>query len=218
MNKLQLLHGPAVNNSRNKLNSIREKFDADNVVVFDERSETQEIVGSLMTQSIFVGEKLFILENPSEDLNLPLITSDLVLVIWFDHTVTEKKPIMDWAKKLKAEILFFPEDREVSVFPFLDYLANEDQKAFLEIKKLKNGGFDIFYFLTMTFYLLRNLVNTPKKAPQFVRQKLDKQRKNFDLQKITKLYEEMLELDFKLKSGLLDQNQAEFLLVNKFID
>ncbi len=218
MNKLQLLHGPAVNNSRHKLNSIREKFDADNVVVFDERSETQEIVGSLMTQSIFVGEKLFILENPSEDLNLPLITSDLVLVIWFDHTVTEKKPIMDWAKKLKAEILFFPEDREVSVFPFLDYLANEDQKAFLEIKKLKNGGFDIFYFLTMTFYLLRNLVNTPKKAPQFVRQKLDKQRKNFDLQKITKLYEEMLELDFKLKSGLLDQNQAEFLLVNKFID
>lgn len=217
MNRLLLLHGPAVNNSRTKLNSLRKEFDASNVVVFDEGSGTQEIVGSLMTESIFAGEKLFILENPPEDfINYP--ESPNTLILWFDHELSEKKPVLEWFKKTKEEILFFPEAREVSVFPFLDYLSNGDKKAFLEIKKLKNGGFDIFYLITMTFYLLRNLVSTPKNAPLFVKQKILKQRKNFNLEKLKKLYKEILEIDFKLKSGLLDQNQAEFLLVNQFTD
>lgn len=215
MNKLLLLHGPAVNNSRVKLFALRQKFDTNNVIIFDEGAKIDEILGNLNTFSLFPEEKIFILENPSEDfINYPQISNTIIL--WFDHTVTEKKPIMGWVKNVKGEVLFFPESKEISVFPLLDYLANKDQKAFLEIQKLKNGGFDIFYFLTMTFYLLRNLVFTPKNAPTFVRQKLEKQKKNFDLQQITKLYKEMLDLDFKLKSGLLEQKQAEFLLVNKF--
>ena len=123
---------------------------------------------------------------------------------------------MEWVKKEKGEVLFFPEAREVSVFPLLDYLANKDNKAFLEIKKLKNAGYDIFYFITMTFYLLRNLVATPKTAQQFVKDKLIRQRKNFSLERLTNLYKEILEIDFKIKSGLLEKDQAEFLLVNKF--
>lgn len=215
MNKLLLLHGPAVNNSRVKLSALRQKFDTNNVIIFDEGAKIDEILGNLNTFSLFPEEKIFILENPSEDfINYPQISNTIIL--WFDHTVTEKKPIMEWVKNVKGEVLFFPESKEISVFPLLDYLANKDQKAFLEIQKLKNGGFDIFYFLTMTFYLLRNLVFTPKNAPTFVRQKLDKQRSNFDLEKIKRLYKEILEIDFKLKSGLLEQKQAEFLLVNKF--
>ena len=123
---------------------------------------------------------------------------------------------MEWVKK-NGQILFFPEGKEVSVFPLLDHLANGDKKAFLEIKKLKNGGFDIFYIITMVFYLLRNLVSTPKTAPQFVKDKLVRQRKNFSLERLTNLYKEILEIDFKIKSGLLEKDQAEFLLVNKFI-
>lgn len=219
MSKLLLLHGPSVNNSRTKLSVLRQKFATNNVVVFDEGSKIDEILGSLSTSSLFPEEKIFILENPLEDfINYPLISTPYTLVLWFDHTILEKKPIMQWVKNTKGEVLFFPESKEVSVFPLLDYLANKDQKGFLEIQKLKKGGFDIFYFITMTFYLLRNLLVTPKNAPNFVKQKLEKQRKNFDLKKITKLYNEILELDFKLKSGLLDQNQAEFLLVNKFSD
>ncbi len=217
---LALLHGPAINNSRSKLSAFKQKFDTNNVVVFESNSPISEVLGSLMTTSLLPEEKLFILENPSEDFifESSVFSLQSSVIFWFDHTVGEKKPIMEWVKKTKGEILFFPESKEVSVFPFLDYLASRDEKAFLEIKKLKNGNFDIFYFLSMIFYLLRNLVVTPKTAPQFVRQKLERQRKNFDLQKITKLYQEILDLDFKLKSGLLEKEQAEFLLVNKFID
>lgn len=215
--KVVLLHGPATNSSRKRLIEIKQKFDQNNIVVFEERSNIDQIIGNLITTSLFPDEKLFILENPQEDFTCTLYPVPYTLVFWFDHTITEKKPIMEWVKKSKGEILFFPESREVSVFLFLDYLAAKDMKAFLEIKKLKQGNFDVFYLITMTFYLLRNLVVTPKNAPEFVRQKLEKQRRNFDLEKIPKLYKEILDLDFKLKSGLLDQSQAEFLLVNKFI-
>ena len=116
------------------------------------------------------------------------------------------------------EVMFFPEGKEVSIFPFLDLLAAKDKKAFLELQKLKDGGFDIYYFLTMTFYLLRNLVATPKRAPDFVRTKLQRQRKNFTEAKITQLYKDLLEIDFKIKSGLMEIPQAEFLLINRFLE
>lgn len=221
-----LLHGPAVNNSRIKLSALKQKFPTNNVVIFDEGSKIDEILGSLITQSIFEEERLVILENPPDDFSpdLSLLTSHLSLVLWFDHQVHEKKPLMEWIKK-NGQVMFFPEVKEVSIFPLLDYLANKDEqssiaykKAFLELKKLKKEGFDIFYFITMTFYLLRNLVVTPKTAPPFVKSKLEKQRKNFNLEKIKTLYKDVLEIEFKLKKGLLDIKQAEFLLISKFIN
>lgn len=208
--KLLLLHGSAKTASRKKLIEIKQKFDANNVVVFEEGSDVQTILGSLATPSLFSQQQLIILENPPEDLTFDSFDSydSLTLVLWFDHEVNQKK--------LKGEVLFFPEAKEVSVFPFLDYLANNDKKAFLELNKLKEAGFDMQYFITMVFYLLRNLVATPKSAPAFVKDKLQRQRKNFTQEKVTSLYKDILEIDFKIKSGLLEKPQAEFSLVNLF--
>jgi len=181
------------------------------VVVFEEGADMQTALGSLATPLLFSKPQLVILENPPEDfvLDSSLITDHSSLILWFDHEVNQKN--------LKGEVLFFPEAKEVSVFPFLDYLAAGDKKAFLEVDKLKKAGYDVQYFITMVFYLLRNLVTTPKGAKPFVREKLKRQRKNFNLEGITKLYQDILEIDFKIKSGLLEKSQAEFLLVNKFI-
>lgn len=205
-----LLHGPAIKASRIKLQELRKKFKQDSVVVYEEGTDLQTIKTALSSQSLFAGEQLIILENPPEDFftcNLSSVTCNLAL--WFDHEVDIKK----WPG---FEVLFFPEAKEVSVFPFLDLLAGKDVKAFLELQKLKNAGFDIYYILTMVFYLLRSLAVTPKNAPDFVKRKLEKQRINFSNQKIKELYKEMLEIDFKIKSGLLEKPQAEFLLINKF--
>lgn len=223
--KLQLLHGPAESTSRKKLIDLKQKFDSNSVRVFEEGFPIDEIIGSLNTTSLFPEEKLFILENPDENfIGYPQHTNPsgqnsnpYTLILWFDHELSPKKPLLEWVKKEKGEVLFFPEAREISVFPFLDLLAGGDNKAFLEINKLKNAGFDIFYFLTMTFYLLRNLTVTPLSAPQFVKEKLIRQRRNFPPEKIKKLYKDILEMEFKLKSGLLESKQAEFILVNEFI-
>lgn len=139
-----------------------------------------------------------------------LITHHSSLILWFDYEVDTKK----WPR---FEPLFFPEAKEVSVFPFLDFLVAKDQKAFLEMEKLKTAGFDIHYCLTMVFYLLRNLIVTPKNAPDFVKKKLIRQRAEFDREKITRLYKDILEIDFKMKSGFLEKPQAEFLLINRFL-
>lgn len=247
---LLLLHGPAINNSRLRLTAVRQKFDANNVVVYEAGVDIQEITGTLLTMPLLTEQRLIILENPQEDFRLPTTNPSSLgtgyqlptaLVLWFDHEVGDKKPIMEWVKKNKGQVFYFPESKEISVFPFLDYLANKDKKAFLEMQKLKEAavpagrqGFDIHYQLTMVFYLLRSLVATPANAPDFVRKKLAKQRARFSLEDIESLYnatryktrndviasyyKDMLEIEFKLKSGLLEKSQAEFLLVNKFIE
>lgn len=216
--KALLLHGPGIKASRIKLQELRSKFHPDNVVVFEEGAASMDIADNLVSTSLFSDERLVILENPPEDFvlatNYELPTT---LLLWFDHEIGEKKEVMKWIKENKGESLFFPESKEISIFPFLDLLAQGNMKAFLEMKKLKDARYDIFYFNTMTLYLLRNLVATPKTALPFVKEKLKKQRIRFNQQNLTNLYKNILELDFKLKSGLIESQQAEFLLVNQFL-
>lgn len=213
--KLLLLHGPASNNSRAKLTSVKNQYQPSNVMIFESSSDTQVILGSLMTGSLLGEDQLFILENPSEDfVNYPMLPESCSLVLWFDHDVSGKKPIIDWVKKSKGEIIQFAENREV-IFPFLDYLAAKDKKAYLELQK---SDFDVHYITTMVYYLLRNLAATPKNAHPYVAQKLAVQRKNFTKNRLISLYKEIFSLDFRLKSGLLEENQAKFLLVEKFLN
>lgn len=211
-----LLHGPAKIASRKKLVDLKQKFDPNNVVVFEEGIDLQVMLGTLSTPSLLAQEQLIILENPSEDFtNYPLPTTHYQLILWFDHQVNHKKPIMEYFKK-HGPILFFPEQKEVPVFPFLDSLALGDKKAYLKLQKLKDEGYDVFYFITMTYYLLRSLVVSPKNTPKFVLEKLQRQRRNFSIAKIIKLYQSILEIEFRIKSGLLERDHAEFLLINLF--
>lgn len=206
-----LLHGPAIKASRIKLVELRNKFQPENVLVFEKDEDADVILTNLHSLSLFGEERLVIIENPPEGFaNYTLNAIPCTLIMWFDHEIDVNR----WPG---FEVLLFPESKEISVFPFLDYLAAKDKKAFLEIDKLKKGGFEIQYFITMVFYLLRNLLVTPKNAPGFVKDKLQRQRKNFSKEDLIKLYKNILELDFKIKSGLLEKDQAEFLLINHFL-
>ena len=220
--KLLLLHGAGIASSRKKLTDFKKDFDVNDVTVLGEGASVEDIKNNLVSTPLFSTNRLLILENPPEDF-IPYtlyptseggVSSPHTLILWFDHEISEKK--LSEVKNLKGEILFFPESKEVSVFSFLDFLSEGSQKAFLEQNRLKNAGFDIFYFITMVFYLLRNLTFTPKNAPAFVANKLQKQRKRFNEDDIKKMYRRIIEIEFKLKSGLLDTKQAEFLLVNSF--
>lgn len=213
MKKLLLLHGAGIVSSRKKLTELKRGFDQNNVVVFGAGSDFEDIKNNLVATPLFFNERLVILENPPKDfvLDLSVTTNNLSLVIWFDHEV-------DTIKYHGFEVLYFPESKEVSVFPFLDYLATGNKRAFLELDKLKNAGFDVFYFITMIFYLLRSMVTIPKNVPTFVRTKLQKQQARFEMEDLKKLYEAILEIEFKLKSGLSEKDQAEFLLLNRFIE
>lgn len=221
--KLLLLHGVGITSSRKKLLEIKKKFDSGSVMVFEKGSYYGEILAYLQTVSMFDENRLVVVENPQDDFildsrpalpagRLLTLDSNATLAIWFDH---ELKKLPDKVNGL--EILFFPEAKEISVFPFLDMLANKNPKAYLELEKLKKGGFEIQYIITMVFYLLRSLAVTPKNAPEFVKRKLARQRENFPKEKIKDLYKFVIETDFKIKKGLMETDQAEFLLVNRFL-
>ncbi|MBI3109669.1 hypothetical protein HYZ06_01370 [Candidatus Daviesbacteria bacterium] len=208
--KAVLLHGPAIDASRKKLSEIKDKFEPENIMVFEKGAEPAEILTSLRSQSLFDGDRLIILENPSEGFNnYTLHPNPLTLVLWFDHEID--------TKNFKGDVLFFPEAKEVSVFPFLDLLGQRDKRAFLALDKLKRAGYDSQYLITMILYLLRNLVAKPKGVKDFVKNKNAKMRINFAPDQLVNLYKSVLETDFKIKSGLLDEPQAEFLLVNSFL-
>lgn len=217
--KLQLLHGPGLISSRSKLQLIKRQFNPSNVVVFGPEANLQEVLGMLVTPSLFADPGLIILENPPENLTLgsSFIIYPSSLVLWFDREISSKSPVLESIKKYNGEVLFFDASKETSVFPFLDNLAYKDQRAFLELHKLKAAGFDVFYILTMVFYLLRSLIFIAENAPEFVKKKLAKQRMNFELVDISNLYEDILEIEFKLKKGLLDTPEAEFLIAGKFV-
>ncbi len=215
--KLLLLHGPANAASREYLINLKKKFDQNNVVVFESSSNFSDVLGNLMTTPLFSEERLIVWENPQEDFSdYPLNPIPYTLILWFDHEI-KNKSLLDWVKKNGGQISFFPESKEISVFPFLDLLANGDKRAYLEMDKLKKGNFDVHYAITMVYYLLRSLSVTPKTAPDFVKKKLSRQRERFNLEKIKNLYKSIIELEFKIKSGLLEKDQSEFLLVNKFL-
>lgn len=215
--KVVALHGPAISASRKKLTEIKQKFDTNDVVTFEKGSEISDILASLQTVSMFEENRLVVLENPPEDFTFESLTNydSLNLVIWYDHEI---KNIPKSAEVLSAQILFFPETREISVFPFLDKLGMKEKQAFVEMNKLKQAGYDTQYLITMIFYLLRNLVATPKTSKDFVRNKNERMRRNFSPEELINLYKFVLETDFKMKNGLIETSQAEFLIINRFID
>ncbi len=203
-----LLHGPAINASRKKLTEIRQKFNSNNIVIFEKGSSVSDILAYLQTVSMFTEERLIIVENPGENF---VFGPDINLVLWFDKEIDTKK----WPD---AQVLFFLEEKEASIFPLLDQLGNRDIKAYLELEKRnQTSPNDTQYILTMVYYLLRSLVVTPKAAHDFVKQKNARMRKNFSEQELINLYKFILDLDFKIKFGLIETSHAEFLLVNEFI-
>lgn len=214
--RLLLLHGSAEHISRQKLSEIKRQFDNGNIQVVDSFSSVKDVMGALMSLPLISEKRLVILEEPTEDIRMDQIadSDDLTLVVWFGKELAEKSSVLKFVKEKKGEILYFPPEKETSVFPFLDMLGNKDKRAFVELKKLKKNGSDTQYLITMILYLLRSLAVPNKKAPSFVQQKTQKQRQNFP--NLSQMYKFVLETDFKLKSGLLEKPQAEFDLVNKF--
>lgn len=215
--KLLLLHGAGISSSRKKLSDLKKEFDPNNIVVFTQENSLEEINNNLAATPLFSTESLVVLENPPEDLtSYTLYPNPCTLIFWFDHEISDQKPIISYVKENRGEFFYFPESREISVFPFLDYLGNRDTRAFLELDKLKRGGFDIQYIITMVFYLLRNLEYTPKDAKDFIKKKNLKLRSNFSSEQLLRIYKSILEIDFQIKKGFLETEQAQFLLVNLF--
>lgn len=214
---LVLLHGPANVASRSYLANFKTKFVSVDIVVFEKGANVEDIKTSLQSISFLSAERLIVIENPSESFSIEgLVDSSVTAIIWFDHEIKKEKQILQYIQE-NGEVVYFSESKEVTVFSFLDLLGAKNNKAFVELQRLKKAGFDTVYLITMILYLLRSLSVEKGNAPRFVQEKIERQKKNFSQAEIIRLYEQVLCLDYKVKTGEIEKDQAEFSLVSEFM-
>lgn len=217
--KVVLLHGPATAVSRKHLSNLKSKYLIDDIEHFEKGSNLDSLKSRLTTISFLSTNRLLILENLPETISFEEyeVSDDVTLVFWFDHEISVTKAVFKFVSKHKGQVLLFPEGKETSVFPFLDLLGAKSSRAFTQMDKLKQAGFDIQYLITMMIFFLRKMVLPSKNVPVFVQEKLLQQKANFPEQRIRELYRHILNIDYKIKSGEIEKVQAEFLIVNEFL-
>lgn len=215
MTKILLLHGSAQALLRKRISEIKNGFDSLEVMEISGKVSLDEIILNLSTNLLFSEKRLIILDSQIDEFNLEKIPEDpnLSLVFKFDRQLTSTNKFIKQAAQKGAQIILFNEEKEQSIFPFLDLLAEKNPKAFKYLSKLTND-YGSQYIFTMVFFLLRRLVVSPKNTPPFVQNKLNSQRKNFPKERISMLYKQIIGLDFKLKTGLLDEKNALTLMCN----
>lgn len=216
---LIILHGNGLTGQINKLQDIKSRFDPLNIVeISGKESDFEKAVVNLSTSSLFSQERLVILEDFEESLDISKLPSepDLTIVVRFPKALHASSKLLKSASSLNSQIILVTETDENTIFPFLDKLSEKRPQALLELDPLLEqfGG---QYVLTMVFYMFRRLIQKPKKLPEFILRKLELQRRNFDPKKIKALYHFALETDFKMKNGLIEEKLGLTLILNRIL-
>lgn len=212
--KLILISGSAQDAIIKKITQVKKDFDPLAVTEISEK-ETFD----LFNQSLFSDKRLVVLDSPNlktVEQALNQKDANLWVLIKFLKPLEKTSPILKIVLEAKGEVLNFDESKEISIFPLLDMLGNLNQKAYLELEK-NYQQFGGQYILTMLAYLLRRMVQTPKTGSDFMRQKIESQKKNFTLEKIQSLYLKLIATDFRIKQGLIEEKLAISLLVQSFL-
>lgn len=212
--KLILLHGSQQVAVANKLTEIKKKFDSLSVTEIPDSFNPQVSTGSLFSQN-----RLVILENPDlKSVEKALNESDpnLTIVLKFSKSLEKSSPIFKKLSDAKVEIFVFNDIEQNTIFPFLDMLGSKNKSSLKEFEKNYNE-FAAQYLLTMLAYFLRRMIQKPKSTSSFMLQKLESQKKNFPKDDIRLLYKEIIETDFKIKQGQIDEKLGMTILINKII-
>lgn len=212
--KLILIRGNSEDAILRKISEIKKNFDPLSINEILEGASKFD----LTTPSLFSNTRLLILHNPEINIiDKAIALNDSGLTVLVKYKGLEKSsPVLKKFLEAKGEVLSFDETTDTPIFPFLDMLGNLNKKAFSELEKNYSdmGG---QYILTMLAYFLRRMVAKPKSSSDFMRQKIEAQKKNFSLERIQKLYKEIIETDFKIKQGLLEERFAVTLLIQKIL-
>ncbi len=212
--KLILIHGSFQEPAFSKLVQIKKDFNPLSI------TESSGSVFNISSLGLFSEKRLIIVENPDLKVLERVIDqtdSELTIVLKFSKLLEKSSPILKKALEIKAEVLTFTEVNQTSIFPLLDLLGNKSQNSFKEFEK-NYSEFGAQYLLTMLAYFLRRMTQKEKSSSDFMRQKIESQKRNFPLNKIEELYREIIETDFKIKQGLLEEKLGLTMLIGKILN
>lgn len=210
--KLILIHGSLQELVSKKVSEIKNNFEALEI----NESDGSDI--SLNSQSLFSEKRLVILNDP----NLKAVENvlenehpELTVILRFSKTLEKSSPILKKITGAKVETFSYIDPHQENIFPLLDMIGNKNKSAFAELEQ-NYEEFSGQYVLAMLGYFLRRMIIGSKS--DFMNQKILSQKKNFPLEKIKKLYKEIIITDFKVKQGMLEEKLGVTLLIGKILD
>lgn len=209
--KLILLHGNFQDALLKKVSQIKKEFDPLAV------TEGYDAGLGFASPGLFSEKRLIILENPDlKTVEKVSLEKDpgLTVLIKFSKSLEKSSAVLKKVLEERGEVLSFDEASQASIFPLLDMLGTKNRNVFKELEK-NYSEFGGQYLLTMLAYFLRRMIQKPKSSSDFMRQKIESQKKNFNLEKIKDLYREIIETDFKIKQGLAEEKLGVTLLIQK---
>ena len=175
---------------------------------------------NISSPGLFSEKRLIILENPDIRIIEKVVGEkdpDLTVLVKFGKALEKTSVVLKKIQEEKGEIFLFDEGSQTSIFPLLDMLGTKNRNSFKEFEK-NYPEFGGQYLLTMFAYFLRRMVQKPRSSSDFMRQKIESQKKNFSRGKIQNLYKEIIETDFQIKQGLIEEKLGVTLLVQKILN
>lgn len=217
--KIVIIHGGDTVTSLKKLSVIKGQFSNFSLLQINGKDlDVNQLRDRLASLDLFSLKQLIIVENPPELIDLSEVDnqSENIVVFYFSKSLSARSKILNFPKTLSVEVLSFSKRETVTVWPFLDLIFSQNPRSFIELEKLlmEYGG---QYILTMLTFGLRRLILPSKSAGGFNEQKILNQKRNFTIDKIRYLYWLILDSDFKIKSGLIEEKIAITRLLEKFL-
>ncbi|MDQ3098588.1 MAG: hypothetical protein M3Q44_02480 [bacterium] len=202
---IYLFHGNDIVASRKKLEEVRSKYDSTGItVVAAKEIDYSQLPLLFSTVSMFDEKRLVIVEEKLDPKLFELQTiaaSDVDLVIWIGSSLRSNDTLIGSVNKIKGKVELFEEKPDLSVFPFLDSVANRRRViALREYLKLKQEGADPIYLVTMLVWQFRQII-VPELASGFVKKKVEGFKANFTFEELRKIYYLLLQMDVQLKTG-----------------
>lgn len=213
--KIYIFHGPGETAKRDKILQIKKGFDPLSISQWSGKEfGFSDIRPSLISGSLFAETRLVILDDFTDVDLLGINDDSLTLVLNFSKTLPSSTHLF---KALPQGVIVsqFDEAGETSIFPLLDALSEKNPKALQILDKYLDewGG---QYVLTMIAYNLRRFIQK-KNTNAFVSKKIEQQKKNFPQERIKMLYLRVIETDFKIKQGLIEERVGLILLAHSFL-
>lgn len=198
--ELILFYGPGEISKRNESLRLRKSF-GDSVKIIDTKhNDLTSLEMELVSHSLFeTGPRLVVVENAPDSLDLEKLKGDEnITLLLLSGNLKSDAVLLKSAIKLKAKIIPFEGEKEISAFAFLDALIEGKKQAFVELDKLLDG-YGGMYVLTMTYYLLRR--NFLPQASSFMQNKVKSQKQRYTEEDWSKLYKLILQSEFAIKNG-----------------
>ena len=212
---LTIIHGDNHFASRTELDRLKNQATSQEMTNFDAAFLTlTDLIQALESKSLFGGGKLVIIENlltqkaKKNDRNsrdmidyLQKNSSDINCILWENKEIT--KTIL--ASFPKARILFFKIEKKL--FQFLDSLKqNYSQKSLpLFHQILENDDPEMIFFMMIRQFRRLLLVKSQSafldSMSDWQEQKVRNQAKYFSMNELVKAYQDLLDIDYSIKSG-----------------